>query len=156
MATQYSARLVGFWLAFLLPGILYMLLPILLWWGSSRLVKMPPQGSVVPDTLRVLRICLKQGGWMKLGRGGDAWWGKAKPSNLALNGLAGQTVVHWDDQFVEEVRQTMNACVVFLLIPIFLLANGGMGNQLNDMSTAMILQGIPNDFLGNFNSIGTW
>jgi POT family proton-dependent oligopeptide transporter len=129
-----------------------MLLPFLLWWGNSRLIKLPPQGSVVPDALRVLRHCFANGGVWRIGRGGEEWWAKAKPSRLMQSG-ADMSKVVWDDQFVEEVRQTVNACVVFLLIPIFILADGGMGNNMNDMSTAMVLQGIPNDLLGNFNSI---
>lgn len=131
LAAQYSARLVGFWLAFLVPGIMYMLLPPLLWWASPRLVKMAPQGSVVPDAWRVIKICLSNGGWTKLGRGGAKWWDRALPE--AVHAQTGQAPA-WDATFVEEVRQTFAACGVFLLIPIFVLADGGIGNSLNDQS----------------------
>lgn len=149
LATQYSARFVGFWLAFLVPGIMYMALPPLLWWASPRLVKLPPQGTVVPDAMRVVKICLSNGGWRKLGRGDDAWWGKANPDQVLARGEAAPA---WDAQFVEEVRQTFSACAVFFIIPVFILADGGIGNALNDMSVAMTLNGVPNDLLNNFVS----
>jgi len=43
-----------------------------------------------------------------------------------------------------------------MFIPIFQLADigsVGLGNISNDMSTAMILNGVPNDLINNFNSI---
>lgn len=153
IATQYSARLVGFWLAYLLPGIFYMLMPIVLVFAAPRLVKLPPQGSVLGDVWRVFVYCLRGGGWMRFGRGGDAWWNKAKPSVQLEQFGQVDPKVHWDDQFVDEIRQTLNACAVFLLIPIFVLANGGLGNSQNDMSNAMVKGGVPNDLIGNFNSI---
>ncbi|TXT04289.1 hypothetical protein VHUM_04176 [Vanrija humicola] len=157
MATQYSARLVGFWLAFLVPGILYMLMPPVLMYCSPRLIKQAPGGSVLPDTFRVIGICMSNGGWKRIGRGGDEWWNKAKPSYIQANsGTVDMSYVHWDDKFVDEIRQTLNACGVFLLLPIFQLADSGsvgLGNLGNDMSDAMKVDGIPNDFLNNFNSI---
>lgn len=157
IATTYSARYIGFWLAFLLPGILYMLLPIVLWWASPRLVKLPPQGSVIPDTWKVIKMCLSNGGWKRIGRGGSSWWDVAKPSVIReREGRLDESKVHWDDKFVEEIRQTLNACAVFMFIPIFQLADGGsvgLGNIVNDMSVAMTLNGMPNDLINNFNSI---
>lgn len=157
LATQYAAYDVGFWLAFLLPGILYMIMPLVLVWASKRLVKLPPSGSVIPDTFRVIGMCLKGAGLRGLFKGGDAFWSKARPSYLRdTQGYVDESKVHWDDKFVEEVRQTISACGVFSLIPIFVLADagsGGLGNIFNDMSVGMTKNGVPNDLLTNFNSI---
>ncbi|BEJ11042.1 hypothetical protein CspHIS471_0104640 [Cutaneotrichosporon sp. HIS471] len=157
LATTYAARNIGFWLAFLIPGILYFLMPPVLWWASPRLVKLPPQGSVLPDMFAVFKVCMKDGGWKKFGHGGDAWWNKAKPSHIIeRDGHLDASKVHWDDKFVEEIRQTFTACCVFLLIPIFSLADAGavgLGNIVNDTSVSMTLNGVPNDLITNFNSI---
>ncbi|WOO79626.1 Peptide transporter PTR2 [Vanrija pseudolonga] len=152
VATQYSERLVGFWLAFLLPGILYMLMPIVLAIIHPKLVKLPPQGSVVPDVYRLVKRCIAKGGALRLctGRTNDEWWSQGKPSSMPVAEREG---IDWDDKFVEEVRATFSACAVFALIPIFILADGGIGNQMNDMSVAMTLNGVPNDVIGNFNSL---
>src|ERR1700743_118030 len=46
--TSYAEKYVGWWLAFLLPLILYMPLPFLLWFLRKRLVLHPPGGSDLP------------------------------------------------------------------------------------------------------------
>lgn len=46
-------------------------------------------------------------------------------------------------QFVDEIRQAVAACQVFMLIPIFNLADGGLGNSENSMSGAMTVGGVP-------------
>jgi len=39
LATTYTEKYVGYWLAFLLPGIVYFLLPALLWYLNNKLIK---------------------------------------------------------------------------------------------------------------------
>ncbi|KAL1408324.1 hypothetical protein Q8F55_005132 [Vanrija albida] len=152
IATSYSERLVGFWLAFLEPGIVYMLCPIVLALVYSRLYKAPPQGSVVLEAFKVFKTLFAKSSWGEIFRGGDAFWNNAKPSHMAP-GAIGETGVFWDDLFVEELRASCSASVVFFLTPIFILADGAIGNQYNDMSVAMKLGGIPNDIMNNFNSL---
>lgn len=154
IATTYSARLVGFWLAFLLPGVIYMLMPVVLVLASKKLYKAPPQGSVLIETGKVFRCVLKDGGWARMWKGGDEFWDRAKPSCIAAReGSVDLEKIYWDDKFVDEVRQTMSACAVFALIPIFSLSDGGIGNSANSMSGAMTLNGVPNDLIDNFNPL---
>lgn len=154
IATTYSARLVGFWLAFLLPGIIYLLMPIVLLLASKRLYKAPPQGSVLVEVGKVARYLLKDGGWGRMWKGGDDFWNRAKPSYIAQQeGSLDVEKVFWDDKFVDEIRQTLAACAVFALIPIFTLSDGGIGNAVNSMSGAMTLNGVPNDLIDNFNPL---
>lgn len=42
---------------------------------------------------------------------------------------------------------------MFLLIPIFNLADGGLGNSENAMSSAMVVKNVPNDLINNFNPL---
>ncbi|WVR05519.1 hypothetical protein IAU60_002537 [Kwoniella sp. DSM 27419] len=154
IATSYSARFVGFWLAFLLPGLIYFLMPVILVLMYKRLYKAPAQGSVVVETIRVFRYTLKDGGWGRLWKGGDEFWDRAKPSHMmARDGTVDTSVVFWDDKFVDEIRQSLAACVVFMLCPVFALSSGGIGNSLNSMSAGMRLDGVPNDLLNNFNPL---
>ena len=135
VATEYSERFVGFWLAFLLPGIVYMLMPIVLVISYKRLYKAPPQGSVVLETIKVFKVLLSNGGWKRMWKGGDQFWDTAKPSQIQeRNGTLDLDQVPWDDKFVDEIKQSMRACAVFALIPLFGLADGGIGNSMNDMS----------------------
>ena len=154
VATTYSARLVGFWLAFLLPGVIYMLMPLVLLFANKRLYKAPPQGSVLVEVGKVTRYLLKDGGWGRMWRGGENFWNRAKPSYIQeTEGSLDIEKVFWDDKFVDEIKETLSACAVFALIPIFTLANGGIGNSANSMSGAMTLNGVPNDLIDNFNPL---
>lgn len=154
IATSYSERLVGFWLAFLLPGIVYMFCPAVLLIIKNKLYHAPPQGSVVIEAWKVMTTLFKRASFKQIWKGGDEFWKLAKPSHIReVDGQLDETKVFWDDQFVEEIRQSISACAVFFLTPIFILADGGIGNQLNDMSAAMTLDGIPNDIMNNFNSL---
>jgi POT family proton-dependent oligopeptide transporter len=154
VATSYAERDIGFWLAYLLPGILYMLMPIVLFFAYKRLYVAPPQGSVLLEAYKVVKVLLSNGGWKKMFKGGDSFWNRAKPSYIAQrDGHIDTDKVFWDDRFVDEIKQSIQACQVFLLIPIFQLADGGFGNELNDMSSAMQLGSLPNDLINNWNSL---
>jgi POT family proton-dependent oligopeptide transporter len=126
-----------------------MIMPGVLWFAGPRLVKVPPQGSVIPDVFRVLGI------WLRGGKreNGVSRWDLAKPSYIReRDGFVDESAIHWDDKFVDEIRQTLKACGVFAFIPIFQLADigsVGLGNLGNDMSVAMTLNGVPNDLINN-------
>jgi POT family proton-dependent oligopeptide transporter len=149
LATTYAEHDVGYWLAFLLPGILYMLMPIVLVIVYKRLYKAPPTGSVVLEACRVFKTLLSAGGWKRMFKGGEEFWNRAKPS---LNTERSATW-RWDDQFVTELKNSLSACTIFLTIPIFQLMDGGFGSTENAMSAAMVSGGVPNDLMSNFNSL---
>jgi POT family proton-dependent oligopeptide transporter len=138
-------------LAFLEPGIVYMVMPIVLVFAYKKLYKAPPQGSVFMESCKVIKVLFSNGGWKRCWRGGEDFWVRAKPSYIeARDGHVDTDKVFWDDKFVDEIRQTASACMVFALLPIFQLADGGIGNQMNDMSVAMTLDGVPNDVINNW------
>jgi POT family proton-dependent oligopeptide transporter len=146
LATTYSERFVGFWLAYLLPGIVYMLVPFVLYFVRPKLYLAPAQGSVVLEAWRVVKTAFARGGIRGWWKGGDTFWNAAKPSVMeARDGVIDRSVVQWDDLFVDEIRQSISACSVFLLIPIFNLADNGFGTLMNSMSAAMQLDNVPND-----------
>ncbi|ORY25561.1 POT family-domain-containing protein [Naematelia encephala] len=154
VATEYAEHDIGFWLAYLLPGILYMLMPIVLIIAYKHLYLAPPQSSVVVEAMRVMGCLFSNGEWKQMWRADDSFWNAAKPSYLAEhNGGLDRTKIFWDDTFVDEIRQSLNACAVFALVPIFVLADGGIGNQMNDMSHAMLVNGVPNDLLSSLNPL---
>ncbi|WWC91477.1 uncharacterized protein L201_006423 [Kwoniella dendrophila CBS 6074] len=159
---SYVQRLVGFWLAYLLPAFIYILVPIVLLAVYKKLYFAPPQGSVLVEGLKVIKELYKRNGFWKAAKGGDEAWHLIKPSTINQkeeeDEVRTQTEIQktkfvWDDLFVDEIRQTLQACAVSWLLPIFYLADGGIGNMENDMSSAMTLNNIPNDLFGNFNPL---
>ncbi|KAG5931157.1 hypothetical protein E4U53_001933 [Claviceps sorghi] len=148
-ATSYSAKYVGWWLAFLLPLLLYLPLPFVLVWLKPRLVLHEPGGSDLPNVLRVVGHCLAGRGILRIGQPG--WWDEAKPSVRAARGLSPET--HYGDEFVGDVRRTMQATGMFCFFPVAYWNDNGIGNAANFLGTMLTSNGVPNDVISNFNPI---
>ncbi|KAK2744341.1 hypothetical protein FQN55_006855 [Onygenales sp. PD_40] len=147
--TAYASKYVGWWLAFLLPLLLYLPLPLLMVFMQKRLVHLPPGGSDLPDCFRVLGICLRNGGIWRIGRHG--FWESAKPSVIAARGQNIPT--RWNDQFVDDVSRTFQAAGIFCFFPIQYLNDNGIGQAASFTSTMLTTNGVPNDVISNFNSL---
>ncbi|KAF8861613.1 PTR2-domain-containing protein [Acephala macrosclerotiorum] len=153
VATTYSEKYVGYWLAYLLPGIIYFLLPILLFVVYKRTIKKPPGGSDLGKFLRVIGTCFKRNGLKNFGKA--KFLDAAKPSVLASQGittLSGKSI-SWNDGFVEDVRRALEACQIFLFFPVYNMNDGGIGNIQTSQGGSMTTNGAPNDLLGNFNPL---
>lgn len=121
VATSYSAKYVGWWLAFVIPLILYLPLPFLLLWLKKRLIMHKPGGSDLPNVFRVIGHCLSNGGVFRIGRKG--WWDQAKPS---VQAAMGRKVEHrYNDQFVEDTKRAMSATGMFFFFPIQQINDSG-------------------------------
>ncbi|OJJ45859.1 hypothetical protein ASPZODRAFT_152832 [Penicilliopsis zonata CBS 506.65] len=153
LATTYAEKLVGYWLAFLLPGLVYLLMPVILLFAYKRTVKVPPQGNVLGDVFRVLRVSFGEHGFRRLGS--QAWFDAAKPSILARQGV--HTIrgrpISWTDEFVEDVRRTVIACQIFAFYPLYALNDNGVGTIQNAQGGSMTKRGAPNDLISNFNPL---
>ncbi len=101
LATTYTEKYVGFWLSFLLAGIIYFLLPLLLAAIYKRTYKAPPAGnSDLARAFKIIGFALKRNKfqfWKK------NYWDQAKPSLLAAEGIT----VDWTDELVEDIRRTI-------------------------------------------------
>jgi dipeptide/tripeptide permease len=147
--TSYSEKYVGWWLAFLLPLLLYAPLPVLLWFLGKRLKLQPPGGSDLVNVFRVLGICFSRGGWKRFGRGG--FFELAKPSVIAQS--SHPIEVPWNDQFIEDVKRTFQATGIFCFFPIQYINDNGLGIAAGALSTMLKTDGAPNDVISNFNSL---
>jgi dipeptide/tripeptide permease len=89
--TALMEHKVGFWSAYLLPLIAFVVALVVVIYGRKRYILRKPQGSVIVDAAKALTIAAKKG-W-KL----DA----AKPSRSPN--------VKWDDQFGNELKRALVA-----------------------------------------------
>ncbi|OTA99234.1 hypothetical protein M426DRAFT_90085 [Hypoxylon sp. CI-4A] len=146
IAIVYVEKYHSFWLAFLLPGIIYFLLPVLLAAMYKRTVRKRPQGS---DLTRFAKITLSA---VKASKG-KLWtkdlWHNVRPSVLAERG----TPVTYSEKDVDDARRTWQAVSIFLYIPIWNLNDGGVGAVQSNQGAAMTSDGAPNDLLGHFNPL---
>ena len=152
LATTYCEKDVGYWLAFLMPGILYFLLPTLLLILNKHIVKKAPDGSVLTNVLKITGMAIKQNKFKLWGKG---YFDAAKPSVLAAKGITtfNGKPISWTDQLVDDTVRTYGACTIFLYFPIWYSNDGGIGNILANQGAAMTTNGAPNDLLTNFNPL---
>lgn len=146
LASTYAERYVGFWLAFLLPTIIYVLVIVIFVGVNKKIVKKPPLGSELNDFFKITWICCKENKFMLWKKD---FWDAARPTVLAEKG---QTV-KWNNRLVTDVGRTWAACQVFLYIPIYQLNDGGIGAAGSNLAGSMTLNGAPNDLLSNFNAL---
>lgn len=152
LATTYCEKDVGYWLAYLTPGILYFLLPSLLIILNKHIIKKAPDGSIVTNVLKITGMAMKQNKFKLWGKG---YWDAAKPSVLAAKGITtfNGNPISWTDQMVDDTVRTYAACTIFLYFPIWSNNDGGIGNILTNQGAAMTTNGAPNDLLSNFNPL---
>ncbi|KAJ8125857.1 hypothetical protein O1611_g7781 [Lasiodiplodia mahajangana] len=147
--TTYLAKLVGYWAAYLIPTILYLMLPPLLWYLNPRLIKQPPGGSDLGNVFKVLGDIFAHGGIKKIGRAG--FWDLGKPS---VRRAAGSTKEYkYDDTFVSDVKRTFQACAIFAFAPIWQVNDYGLGAAANALTAGLDTKGLPNDLFDNLNSV---
>jgi len=152
IATTYSEKDVGYWLAYLSPGIIYFLLPILLIIFYKRTVKIPPSDTAYDNVFAIIWIALKKNTW-RLGRKG--FWDPARPSIMRANGITewrGKPIP-WDDALVDDVKRTFSACQIFLYFIVYNNNDGGIGSVATSQAATMTTNGAPNDLLNNFNPL---
>lgn len=152
LPVTYSEKYVGYWLAYLLPGIVYFLLPILLWFNYKRTIKSPPSKSAYDSVYSIIWLALKGNG-LRLFRKG--FWDPARPSVMRAKGITTYkgVPIPWNDKLVDDVHRTFSACQVFLYFIIWNLNDGGIGSVLSSQGSTMTTNGAPNDLLGNFNPL---
>ncbi|KZV60306.1 PTR2-domain-containing protein [Peniophora sp. CONT] len=154
LATTNIEKRVGFWLAFLVPGILFFVLPLVLAFVYyCKLIKLPPmKHSVVADAVKVLGIACKAAGPGKLFVNGPNWEA-AKPVRSALNQQTVTRDLGWDDTFVDELRRSGGAIRFFCILPIYIFVYLGFNSILVSQAAAMTTDGVPNDLLTGFQAL---
>jgi POT family proton-dependent oligopeptide transporter len=140
--TSYIEKYHSFWLAFLVPLIMFLGAIGVVIIFRDRYVKVPPQGSVLLKFLRVLKMSFIRG--KKLDN--------AKPSNLSNEDISKYNV-NWDDKFVDQAKKTLEACRVFVFFPIYWVCYIQMTNNIVSQASVMQTGNIPNDLVMNLNPI---
>ncbi|KAI5954832.1 hypothetical protein KGF57_003856 [Candida theae] len=156
LATSYCERRIGFWFAFFIPLILYLVMPLAFWFVKPKLVFEKPSGSVIGKVLKILVVTFS-GNFVKRVFDGT-FWEYAKPSAMRARGreyfnTKKQTPINWTDQHVLDVKQTFDACKLFFYYIFFNLADNGLGSVETSLAGAMNLNGVPNDLFNNFNPL---
>ncbi|KAK8101811.1 peptide transporter ptr2 [Apiospora kogelbergensis] len=164
----YAEKYVGFWLAFTLPTIMFLICPIVMYWCRHKYVRHPPTGSVLGKSLGIIRLGMK-GRWSLnpvttfRHMASDDFWDRSKPSKIEHR----PSWMTFDDAWVDEVRRGFKACTVFLYYPIYwlpvcypfsrklpaIMGYNQLYNNLVSQAATMKLGGVPNDIVNNLDPI---
>jgi POT family proton-dependent oligopeptide transporter len=143
IGTTELEKNVGFWPAFLMPTLMFIPCVIVVVLGRKQYVQTPPRGSVFIEAGRLFMLNWKVKGGL------DA----CKPSNLNRSHPELAAKATWDDIFVDELKRTIKACIVFCWFPIYWLCYNQMTNNLVSMAGTMLTGNVPNDIMQNIDPI---
>lgn len=74
-----------------------------------------------------------------------------KPSWRVARG--NNTPVPWDDKFIDDVKQTLNACKVFAFYPIIWVCYSQLSSNLVSQAAEMQGHNVPNDFMRSLETV---
>ncbi|KAH9050172.1 oligopeptide transporter [Lactarius hengduanensis] len=156
ISMTFAEKYHGFYLAFTLPTVVFLLCPIVLYAGRNRYHQSPPQGSVLIKSIKLWKYAAR-GRWspnpvtLYKNLKADDFWESAKPSNIP----DGQrpSWMTFDDKWVDEVRRGFKACSVFTWFPLYWLTYNQMVNNLTSQAATMVTNGIPNDVINNLDPL---
>ncbi|KAG9236197.1 POT family-domain-containing protein [Amylocarpus encephaloides] len=131
---------IGFWACYLLPTcvLIVAVIPVLIW--NRRLIKLPPQGNVLPQTSKVLAIAIRSHFHLSA----------ASPSHQLT---CHNRVVPWSPTFVSEIRRGLKGCRVIICFVIFWLCYNQLSNNIISQAGQMKQQGLSNDTMGSLNAV---
>ncbi|KAI0014890.1 oligopeptide transporter [Xylariomycetidae sp. FL0641] len=140
LATTFMEKKIGFWAAYLLALSFSgaSLVPLIIW--RKRLVKVPPEGNVLPHTAKILAVAMRSGFHLSA----------AEPrEQQRLHDRS----VPWTSTFIQELRRGLRACRVLVFFVVFYLCFGQSGNNIISQANAMELAGISNDTIQALNPL---
>jgi POT family proton-dependent oligopeptide transporter len=148
----YVEKYEGYWLAFLLPTILFLFCPFVMIWCKNKYVRKAPTGSVLGKALGLLALAMKsRWSWNPVrtvrNLRAPGFWDSAKPSNVENK----PPWMTFDDAWVDEVRRGFKACTVFCWYPLYWLSYNQLNNNLVSQAATMRLDGVPNDVVNNLD-----
>ncbi|KAH6609773.1 oligopeptide transporter [Trichoderma cornu-damae] len=141
----YVEKYVGFWLAFLIPTVLFLFAPVVLWSQKKKYRLVPPTGSLLQKFLQMFWYARKRSNGLTVN------WDAVRPSRVPI--AERPAWMTYDDAWVDEVRRGLMACKVFLFLPIFFLSYNQMTGNLTIQAGTLELHGVPNDIIQNLNPI---
>lgn len=119
----------SFWLAYMIPLIVFNGAILVLTIGRRSFIQVAPQGSLLLRACHVIKIAIQKR-W-KLG--------KQDPAKHFLDYAKDDQTTEKDDtnQFIDELKQAMRVCRVFLFFPFYHICYNQMINNLISQAAQM-------------------
>ncbi len=152
----YAALYVGYYLAFLLPTVMFLFCPIVLVLCKKFYRLSPPQGSVLGPALKLF-LRAQKGKWSinpvktYKNMNDGQFWEDVKPSKT--DAASRPKWMTFDDAWVDEVRRGFKACAVFLWYPLYWISYNQLNNNLTSQADTMQHQGVPPEIVSQLDPL---
>ncbi|KAL1405863.1 hypothetical protein Q8F55_007541 [Vanrija albida] len=124
IASTFAEKYVGFWLAYLIPGAMFLLMPPVLYAVYPYLAPAPPpSSSPLVDAYHLARRAIA-----------------ARPGERAHASTDENDASH-----------ALEACKLFAFFAVYNIADGGLNSLMTSLAGSMTTHGIPNDVLEKAN-----
>ncbi|KAK9763732.1 hypothetical protein K7432_009343 [Basidiobolus ranarum] len=145
---------VDFWLAYLVPTCMFAVAIVIFVAGNKLYNKVPPSGeSALIKGYRCYKYAHRR-----------AAKATVKPANMLdaaksdCEGIPPETedekaTRRWDDRFVDDLKQTIMACKIFIPMTVYWIAYNQITSNLISQAADMALHGLPNDIITNIDPI---
>ncbi|CAF1487195.1 unnamed protein product [Adineta ricciae] len=134
----------SFWLAYLIPLIVFIGTILVLFVGRHKYIRGPPTGSLLIRAFHVIRAALRLR-W-KLGRQEHIkhFLDYAKEEEEASTKT---------DQFIDDLKQAIHVCRVFAFYPFYTVCYNQLMGNLVSQAAQMNVGSLPNDILQNIDPL---
>ncbi|KAI8969250.1 POT family-domain-containing protein [Mycotypha africana] len=152
---------VGFYAAFVLPTVIFFIAIIVFIGGSKTYYKPGPTDSVIAKAWQIVKFAYKRS---RLPENKEARKNCKDVLDFAKrdSGIPAAiewtpeaySVATWDDTFVDELKQAVMACKIFVPLSIYWVCYNQLSNNLLSQASTMYRpEGFPNDIMNNFDPI---
>lgn len=151
----YAEKNIGYWLAFLLPTLVFLLPIPVLWFGRNYYVSVPPQGSILTTAVRAWgRAIKKSWSWnpVKFYKSckSSHYWDASRPS--LVQGVKPKWM-KYNDSWIDELSCGVKACAIFVYFPLYWVCYNQMTGPLLTQALQMSLNGSPNELVSQLDPI---
>jgi proton-dependent oligopeptide transporter, POT family len=156
---SYAALYVGYYLAFLLPTIMFLICPLVLVLNKQNYRLTPPQGSVLGPAIHFIIFAVRpHWSWNPLRtikniRRTRTLWDDVTPSRIPPFKRPKWMTPAIDDAWVSELRRGIQACSVLIWLPLYWVTYSQMGNNLTSQADTMRHSGVPPEIVSNVNPL---
>ncbi|UJR17373.1 hypothetical protein I4U23_004268 [Adineta vaga] len=154
IATTNIEKYHSFWLAYLVPLVVFTGSIVVLIFGRKRYILSPPTGSLLLRAGRVLIKAIRMRS--QLGKQYDrpALLDYAKETPPSTNENEEERIaIMNDNQFIDDLKQAGRACRVFLFYPFYWICYNQLGTNLVSQAAQMNVGPLPNDVLQNIDPL---
>lgn len=152
----YAEKWVGFWLAYLLPTLVFTIPIPVLWFGRNFYDVSPPNGSVLSQAVKAWGLVIRKNwSWnpVRLIRNAQSpsYWDCVKPSLLTESER--RPWMGYEDVWIDELRRGIKACAIFLLFPLYWLCYNQIVNNLIVQAGQMNIGSTPSEIVSVLDPI---